>query len=56
MTDLDKKRIDHVEANGPQLPSALTGRDIVAALASSPLAKVQFERLTIKSKVRDITL
>jgi hypothetical protein len=34
----------------------VTGRDIVAALASSPLADVQFDRLTIMSKVRDIRL
>jgi prevent-host-death family protein len=34
----------------------ISGRDIVAALATSPLAGVNFERMTIKSKVRDIRL
>jgi prevent-host-death family protein len=34
----------------------ISGRDIVAALAMSPLAKVDFERITIKSKVRDVRL
>ncbi len=32
----------------------ISGRDIVAALATSPLAGVNFERMTIKSTVRDI--
>lgn len=34
----------------------VSGRDIVAALAASPLAEVNIERLTIKSPVRDTTL
>ena len=34
----------------------ISGRDIVAALATSPLADVDFERMTIKSKVRDVKL
>jgi prevent-host-death family protein len=34
----------------------LTGRDIINALAGSPLADVPFERLSVKSKVRDIEL
>jgi prevent-host-death family protein len=34
----------------------ISGRDIVAALATSPLADVDFERTTIKSKVRDVRL
>jgi prevent-host-death family protein len=34
----------------------ISGRDIVAALAGSPLAEVNFERMTIKSPVRKVTL
>ncbi len=34
----------------------ISGRDIVAALAASPLAGVNFERMTIKSSVRDVNL
>jgi prevent-host-death family protein len=34
----------------------ISGRDIVAALATSPLADVHFERLTNKSPVRDVSL
>jgi prevent-host-death family protein len=34
----------------------ISGRDIVAALATSPLAGVNFERMTIKSRVRDVSL
>ena len=34
----------------------ITGRDIVLALRSSPLAEVEFERLSVKSPVRDIEL
>jgi hypothetical protein len=57
MPDVDRKNIDLAEATmsrhrGP----ALTGCDIVAALGSSPLAEVQFDRFTITSKVRDIKL
>jgi prevent-host-death family protein len=39
-----------------RLQRPVTGRDIVNVLASSPLADVQFERLTVKSKVRDVNL
>ena len=34
----------------------VSGRDIVAALAASPLADVNFERVTVKSRVRDVSL
>jgi prevent-host-death family protein len=34
----------------------ISGADIVAALATSPLADVDFERMTVKSKVRDVRL
>ncbi len=34
----------------------VSGRDIVVALRSSPLADVNFERLTVKSPVRDADL
>jgi hypothetical protein len=34
----------------------VTGRDIVAVLAASPLAEVKFDRLTVKSRVRNISL
>src|SRR3977135_247718 len=34
----------------------VSGRDIVAALAASPLADVNFERLTVKSTIRDVRL
>jgi prevent-host-death family protein len=34
----------------------VSGRDIVAALSASPLADVDFERLTVKSPVRDAGL
>jgi prevent-host-death family protein len=39
-----------------RLQRPVTGRDIVHALAASPLADVQFERLSVKSGVRDINL
>jgi prevent-host-death family protein len=39
-----------------RLQHPVTGRDIVAALAASPLADVKFDRLTVKSMVRDIKL
>ena len=39
-----------------RLQHPVTGRDIINALAGSPLADVQFERLSVKSKVRDINL
>jgi prevent-host-death family protein len=46
--------VDAAEFDRLQRP--LTGRDIVAVLSSSPLAKVPFERLTVKSRVRDVGL
>lgn len=39
-----------------RLQRPVSGRDIVEALAKSPLRDVEFERLTIKPKVRDIEL
>jgi prevent-host-death family protein len=39
-----------------RLQRPLTGRDIINALAGSPLADVPVERLSVKSKVRDIKL
>ena len=39
-----------------RLQRPVSGRDIVEALAASPLAEVNFERLTIRSRVRDIDL
>jgi hypothetical protein len=39
-----------------RLQRALTGRDIVNALAGSPLAEVTIERLSVKSRVRDVDL
>src|SRR5947199_8215240 len=39
-----------------RLQRPVTGRDIIKALATSPLADVQFEGLSVKSKVRDISL
>jgi prevent-host-death family protein len=39
-----------------RLRRPVSGRDIVAALAASPLAEVKFERLSVKSRVRDIDL
>jgi prevent-host-death family protein len=39
-----------------RLQRPTTGRDIVDALAASPLAEVEFDRLTVKSRVRDIKL
>jgi prevent-host-death family protein len=32
----------------------ISGRDIVAALATSPLGEVAIERLTVKSRARDV--
>jgi prevent-host-death family protein len=34
----------------------ISGRDIVNALAKSPLADVNFERVTVKSPVRNVSL
>jgi prevent-host-death family protein len=34
----------------------VSGRDIVAVLAASPLTDVNFERLSVKSPVRDVSL
>ena len=39
-----------------RLQRPVTGRDIVTALAASPLAEVKFDRLSIKSRVRNINL
>jgi hypothetical protein len=54
MSDVDRENGDFADTRY-RVP-AVTGRDIVAALASSPLAEVQFDRLTIEPKVRDISL
>jgi putative NADH-flavin reductase len=43
-------------AEPARLARALTGRDIINALAGSPLAEVTIERLSVKSKVRDVAL
>jgi prevent-host-death family protein len=39
-----------------RLQRPVTGRDIVTALAAPSLAEVKFDRLTIKSRVRNINL
>jgi len=39
-----------------RLRRPVSGRDIVNALASSPLADVNFDRLTVRSPVRDVSL
>lgn len=39
-----------------RLQRPVSGRDIVTVLAKARLADVEFERLTIKSKVRDVEL
>jgi prevent-host-death family protein len=39
-----------------RLQRPVSGRDIVAALAASPLADVNFERLSVKSPVREVRL
>ena len=39
-----------------RLRRPVTGRDIVAVLAASPLAEVKFDRLIVKSRVRNISL
>jgi hypothetical protein len=39
-----------------RLQRPVTGRDIVTILAASPLAEVKFDRLTVKSRVRNISL
>jgi len=53
----DGGKIIAVDADGPApLPRALTGRDIINALAGSPLVDVPIERLSVKSKVRDMEL
>jgi hypothetical protein len=41
--------------SGPQRVT-VHGRDIVAAFTSSPLADVDFDRLSVKTPVRDIDL
>jgi hypothetical protein len=50
----DRGKIIAADAEEPvRLARALTGRDIINALAGSPLADVPFERLSVKSKVRN---
>jgi prevent-host-death family protein len=39
-----------------RLQRPVSGQDIVAALAKSPLGNLEFERLSVKSKVRDVDL
>ncbi|HXH43119.1 MAG TPA: type II toxin-antitoxin system Phd/YefM family antitoxin [Bradyrhizobium sp.] len=39
-----------------RLQRPISGRDIVAALAKSPLDDLEFDRLSVKSKVRDVEL
>ena len=39
-----------------RLQNPLSGRDLVKMLAGSPLADVEFDRLTVRAKVRDIEL
>jgi len=39
-----------------RLQRPVSGRDIVTAFATSPLADVEFERLTVKSNIRDVEL
>ncbi|MCK1357223.1 type II toxin-antitoxin system Phd/YefM family antitoxin [Bradyrhizobium sp. 199] len=39
-----------------RLQRPVSGPDIVTALAKSPLGDLKFERLTIKSRVRDVEL
>jgi prevent-host-death family protein len=39
-----------------RLQRPLSGRDIVQALQASPLADVEFDRLSVKSPVRDVIL
>ena len=39
-----------------RLQRPVSSRDIVTVLAQSPLGDVEFERLTIKSRVRDVEL
>jgi prevent-host-death family protein len=39
-----------------RMQQSVSGRDIVSALAASPLADVNFDRVTIKAPVRDVSL
>jgi prevent-host-death family protein len=39
-----------------RLQRPVSGRDIIAALASSPLVDVNVDRLSVKSPVRDVNL
>jgi prevent-host-death family protein len=39
-----------------RLQTPVSGRDIVAALATSPLAEVTIERISIKSPMRKVSL
>jgi len=43
-------------AESDRMQRPVSGRDIVSALASSPLGDVSFDRLTVKSPVRDVDL
>jgi hypothetical protein len=54
VTDVDRKNSDFVGENRSNRPSAVTGRDIVAALASSPLADVPFGRLTVRPSAVEV--
>jgi hypothetical protein len=54
---LDRAKVIAAEADeAAPLRRALTGRDVINALAGSPLAEVNIERLSVKSKVRDVDL
>jgi hypothetical protein len=52
--DLDSRNAVAGADEIDRLQHPVTGRDIVNALASSPLAEVPFDRVSVKSKVRDI--
>jgi prevent-host-death family protein len=39
-----------------RLQHPVSGRDIVKALSASPLRDVTFDRLSVRSRVRDVTL
>jgi hypothetical protein len=62
MTKMPKPTIEPQRTGGSdaddinRLRSPVTGRDITEVLASSPLAEVPFDRLSVKSKVRDVDL
>jgi hypothetical protein len=53
----DTAKVGAADADEPaRVQPALTGRDIINALAGSPLAGVTIERVSVKSKVRDTDL